>query len=189
MIGKKNVVFGFLYLVLTAALGPYMVLHMGPLEQARAEKQKAMGDLQLMASSGYQNDQTLAPMTAEEIAKANTTALLAINKQLNAQATIDAIKSGPHTHGNLESLLNIAVGLVLGFLAAAPFFKQLVSWLFILGALLHSGMLYLTTFGVGWAGVVLGSGVGPVMILVGLLLAGVIAAFGFRGELIHDRST
>ncbi len=25
MIGKKNIVFGFLYLVLTAALGPYMV--------------------------------------------------------------------------------------------------------------------------------------------------------------------
>ncbi|MGA7799310.1 MAG: hypothetical protein WCC36_00730 [Gammaproteobacteria bacterium] len=186
MIGKKNVVFGFLYLVLTAALGPYMVLHLGPVEEARAQKQKVMGELQLMASSGYQNDQTLAPMTGEQIAKVNTMALLALNKQLNAQATIDAIKGGPHTHGNLESLLNITVGLVLGFLAAAPLLKQVVSWLFIGGALLHSGMLYLSTFGVAWAGAVLGTGIGPVMILAGLLLAGVIAAFGFRGELTRD---
>ena len=30
MIGKKNIVFGFLFLVLTAALGPYMVKTMLP---------------------------------------------------------------------------------------------------------------------------------------------------------------
>ncbi|HKK14479.1 MAG TPA: hypothetical protein VKA14_07430 [Gammaproteobacteria bacterium] len=188
MIGRKNIVFGFLYLVLTAALGPYMITQLFPaVQQAQVQKQKVMGDLQLSASAGFENQNTLAPMTGAEIGKADAHALLALNKVLNAQAPIDAIKGGPHTHGNLESVLNIVVGLVLCFIAAAPLVKQAVSWIFILGALLHSGMLYLQAFDVSWAGAVLNTGVGPGLILVGLLVAGVVAGFGFRGELVRDR--
>lgn len=181
MIGRKNIVFGFLYLVLTAALGPVMVGNLDAINAATSEKQAAMGAVQLMKDSGYENQETLEPMTPAQIARANTDALLGLNKQLNAQAPNIAIKGGPHAHGNLEALLNIVAGLVLMFLTVGNWFKQLISWVFILGALLHSGVLYLVVvFEQGWAGQILATGIGPILVLLGLLLAGIAAAIGFR---------
>lgn len=187
MIGKKNIVFGFLFLLLTAALGPYVALQQGAIERMAAQRQRALAALQLVAGSGSQGNRTPVPVTTENLARADMRALLALNRQLNAQAAVDAIETGPHAHGNLESLLNITVGLVLGFLAAAPLLKQVVSWLFMLGALLHAGMMYLSTFGVSWSSVVLGTGIGPALLVAGLLLTAVMAAFGFRGKIVRDR--
>jgi hypothetical protein len=128
---------------------------------------------------------TLAP---DKLAKLDSEAILGINRQINAQAPVDAVKGGPHAHGNLESLLNIVVGVVLCFVALKrAWMKQVISWLFIVGTVLHSGMLYLLiVFNQVWAGQVLGTGAGPVMIILGLLLAGVAAAIGFRGEIVRD---
>jgi hypothetical protein len=189
MIGKKNVVFGFLFLALTAALGPYMVVKVLPTaEQAEEGRVTATGKLAEVAQSNYDDPETLATITPDKLARLNSEAILGINRQINAEAPGDAIKSGPHTHGNLESLLNIVVGVVLCFVACKrAWMKQAISWLFILGTLLHSGMLYLAVvFNQAWAGQVLGTGAGPVMILLGLVLAGVAAAIGFRGEIVRD---
>jgi hypothetical protein len=182
MIGKKNIVFGFLYLVLTAALGPYMVKVVFPdLATAETARRDNMAKLQLMVSNGFEAD--LEPLSAGEIARRNAGAILALNGQLGMQEKLDAIKSGPHAHGNLEALLNIAAGLCLGFIAAAPLLKHIISGLFLLGALLHSGMLYLAiVFNLAWAGQVLSTGIGPVMLLAGLLLTGIAAAIGFREQ-------
>lgn len=182
MIGKKNIVFGLFFLVLTAALGPYMVQVLYPLVgTAQADKQEALGALQLMASNNFEQD--LEELTPGQIARANTTGILALNQYLNALLPISDIKGGPHAHGNLEALLNIAMGLMLCFLALPTLFKQLISWLFILGTLLHSGALYLViVFKLGWAGQLLGWGIGPIMLLVGLLLAGIGAAVGLRAQ-------
>jgi hypothetical protein len=183
MIGKKNIVFGFIYLVLTAALGPYLVKVVYPDVTSAAEtKQETLAALQLMASNDFEVD--LEPLSATEIARTNTGAILAINNQLNAEVPLSAIKGGPHAHGNLEALLNIAAGLVLCFVAAAPLLKQAISWLFILGTLLHSGSLYLAlVFNLGWANQLLSTGIGPIMLLAALLLMGLASAFGFRGKL------
>jgi hypothetical protein len=182
MIGKKNIVFGFLYLVLTAALGPYMVKVIFPdIAGAESSRRESMASLQLMASNGFEAD--LEPLSADEIARRNTAALLALNGQLSLQAKLDAIKGGPHAHGNLEALLNIAAGLCLGFLAVAPLLKRIISGLFLLGTVLHSGMLYLTiVFELPWAGQVLATGIGPLMLLAALLLTGLAAAIGYRGQ-------
>lgn len=181
MSGKCNIMFGFFFLVLTAALGPVMVKNLPEVNAAGADKQAAMAPLQLAADSGFENQQTLEPMTAEEIAKANAKALLALNKQLNAQVPNTSIKGGPHAHGNLEALLNIAVGVVLLMLSIGRVFKAVISGLFILGTLLHSGVLYLgIVFEMGWAFTVLGTGIGPIMLLAGLLLAGVASAVGLK---------
>ncbi|HSH29929.1 MAG TPA: hypothetical protein VK971_08495 [Thiohalobacter sp.] len=186
MIGKKNIVFGFLYLVLTAALGPYMVLEVIPdVGEAGATKQQSMSELQLMASSGFEKD--LEPMDADAIARSNTQALLDLNRMLQSEAHLDQIKGGPHTHGNLESVLNILAGLTLLFLTVPVWWKQAISWAFILGALLHSGMVYLgVVFGQGWALQVLDTGIGPLLVLLGLLLAGIAAAVGFSREPVRD---
>lgn len=189
MIGKKNIVFGFIYLVFTAALGPVMILnYSGDVAVAEAAKQQKLGALQVAASNGFEVD--LEPMSAEQIAKANTAALLALSANLNSEAPIDAIKGGPHTHGNLEALLNIVVGVVLCFLAVPLLFKQIISWVFIIGALGHSGLLYLAVaLDLPWAQALLISPVGyigPSLILLGLLLAGIAAAMGYKGRLVTD---
>ncbi len=172
MAGKKNIVFGFLYLVLTAALGPYMVLnYIDQRQQATTEKNTAI--TQLNEVKGGTPDALLAD--------AQTDAILALSNQLKAQQPINDIKGGPHAHGNLEALLNIAVGLLLGMLVISTLFKEIISWLFILGTLLHSGMLYLAViFDQGWAWTVLQTSIGPVMILAGLLLAGIAAMIGIK---------
>jgi hypothetical protein len=186
MVGRKNVVFGFLFLVLTAALGPYMILQSESVGEAQAARNAAMSELRLRVDGGFMNEDTLETMSPDQIARENARAILALNTGLNARAPIDAIKSGPHAHGNLESLLNIVAGVVLVFLAVPLWFKQAISWIFILGTLLHSGALYLAVFGFGWAGTVLETGVGPALILLGLLLAGIAALIGFRAEPVHD---
>lgn len=185
MVGKKNVVFGFLYLVLSAALGPYMMVQYMPgVGQAAADKQETVGRLQNLQLNNFEED--LEPLTPEQIAKANTASILALNKLGNARQPIDLIKN-PHAHANLEALLNIAAGIALSFIAVSALFKQIISWIFIAGALLHSGMLYLAVvFRMEWANAILETGVGPVLVLLALLLAGVAAAMGMRPEVVKD---
>ncbi|MFP4131004.1 hypothetical protein [Thiohalospira sp.] len=186
MIGRKNIVFGFLYLVITAALGPYMVTQLHPdVGAASQERQQSMARLEKLEASDFEED--LEALSGEEIARANTEALLAQSAYDNTRAPIDGIKSGPHAHGNLEALLNIAVGIALVFIAVAPMFKQVISWVFIVGALLHSGVLYLTQFGVTLGGLTsVLQPIGPPLVLLGLLLAGIAAAMGWRGEPVRD---
>lgn len=184
MIGKKNIVFGFLYLVLTASLGPYMIVKMFPdVGSAALEKQAAVGRLQALKGSNYEEE--LVPLKDGQIARANTDGILALNKLYNAQEPVDEVKAGPHAHGNLEALLNIVAGVVLCFIALAPLYKQIISWVFIAGAVFHSGMLYLLNFGVEWAGAVVK--IGPILVLLGLLMMGIAALLGFRGEIVKDQ--
>ncbi len=189
MIGKKNIVFGFFYLVLTASLGPFMILkYYDDVAANEAAKQQKVGALQQARDSGYEVD--LEKMNAEQIAKADADALLALSARLNSRTPIEEIKGGPHSHGNLEAMLNILVGVVLCFLAVPVALKQAISWLFIVGALGHSGLLYLAVaVQLPWAGGLLGGWfayIGPSLILLGLLLAGIAAAMGFNGSLVKD---
>lgn len=189
MIGKKNIVFGFFYLVLTASLGPYMILKLYP-EIAASEdvKQERLGALQQTQASNYEVD--LTKMSAEQIATASADAVLALSARLNAKEPVDAIKSGPHAHGNLEALLNIAVGILLAFLAVPVVFKQAISWIFIAGTLLHSGVLFLAAaLQLPFAAKLLASPLapaGPFLILLGLLLAGVATVMGYQATPVRD---
>lgn len=176
MVGKKNVVFGFFYLVITASMGPYMITNYYPdLGAAQQDKQASVGRLQTLRDNGYEEE--LEPLGVDKLAQANTDGILALNQLANARLPIDAMKGGAHAHGNLEALLNIVVGLALGFITVAPLFKQLISWIFILGALVHSGGLLLNAlFGIS----LFVGPVGPLLILLGLLLMGVAAFIGFQ---------
>ena len=132
----------------------------------------------------YIHIENLEKQTAEQIAKANTDGILAINKLINSRMPVDGVKGGPHAHGNLEALLNIAAGLVLCFLGVSAIFKQVISWVFILGALLHSGMLYLLNLDQAWALNLLP--IGPWLVLLGLLLIGIASLIGFKGQVVTD---
>jgi hypothetical protein len=188
MVGKKNIVFGFLFLATTAALGPLMVFKYQDWGVANGEKQQIVGKLQQLKAGNYAEDpETLEDLSAKQLATTNADAILAMNKVGALEFGIDYIKGGPHAHGNLESLLNIAVGFALCFIAAPLMLKQAASLMFILGTLLHSGLLYLErVFMLPWAGTLLSTGVGPALILLGLVLVGALAAKGFKGELVRD---
>lgn len=182
MIGKKNVAFGFLFLVLTAVLGPYMIGKVLPdVDKAREEKQAPLDRLQQLKENNF--EENLQKLPADSVGQANTDGVLALNKAFNAQLEVTFPRS-VHAHGNLEAILNILAGLTLCFIAVSRRFKQLISWLFISGALLHSGMLYLLLLGQGWAGKLLL--LGPWTVLAALLLLGVAAIMGFKGEIVKD---
>ena len=182
MIGKKNVVFGFIYLVFTAALGPYAINNYYPdLGAAQAQKQTALSRLQDLRTNQY--EENLESLSVDQIARANTDGILAINKLNNARAPIDNIKARPHAHGNLEAMLNIVAGLALAFIAVSVWLKQLVSWLFIVGALTHSGGAYLdAVFGIDF----LVGPLGPVLVLLALLSAGIAAWMGLQAQVVKD---
>ena len=185
MIGKKNIVFGFIFLTFTAALGGLMVNMYKDYSVAAQEKQASVGRLEQLKTDSF--EENLEPLTPKQIAMANTNGILSINKLNNIQFSINSIKGGPHTHGNLESLLNIVAGFILCFVSIAAWQKQLISWGFILGAVLHSGMMYLErVFDMAWAGRVVSSGVGPVLILVSLFAMGIAVAVGFKSEMVKD---
>ena len=190
MIGKKNIVFGFLFLFFTASLGPYMVLmyqdqEPGSFIDSSAKKQQQVGRLQELRTNEFEED--LESLEADTIAKANTDGVLAINQLNNAEFAIDHIKGGPHAHGNLEALLNIIVGVVLCFISVAPLLKSIVSWMFIIGTVMHSGMLFLERiFEISWATTLLETGVGPVLLLAGFLFMSILTLIGFENRFAND---
>lgn len=182
MIGKKNIVFGFLYLVATAALGPYMIVNTAAdVEKAYVEKQAPVGRLQDLKTNNFEEE--LEALPVDKIARANTDGILALNKVANIQNPQSFMRS-VHAHGNLEAVLNILAGLALCFIAVARIFKQIISYLFIAAALLHSGMLYLAAFGQDWAFTPLQ--IGPWLVLAALFLVGIAALIGFRSEVVRD---
>lgn len=182
MIGKKNIAFGFLYLVLTASLGPYMIVKLFPERVAvLGEKQVTVGRLQSLKTNNFEEE--LEPLKPEQIAKANTEGVLSLNKLINIDDSRGLTKSA-HVHGNLEALLNIAAGLALCFIAVGRLFKQIISWLFIAGAVFHSGMMLLMVNGIEWASKVLA--IGPFLVLAALLLIGIATLIGFKGEVVRD---
>ena len=71
------------------------------------------------------------------------------------------------------------------FLAVNTLIKQAISWLFILGTVFHSGMLYLALLlGQDWAMQMVK--LGPPLLLLGLLVMAGAAAIGFKGQVVHD---
>ena len=116
MIGKKNIVFGFILLAFTASLGGVMIDMYEEYGVAAGEKQAAVGRLAQLKTDGFEEE--LEPLTAEQIAKANTDGILSMSKLSNVELGIDFIQGGPHAHGNLEALLNIVAGFILCFVAS-----------------------------------------------------------------------
>lgn len=185
MIGKCNMVFGFIFLAITAGLGGVMVDMYQEYGTASADKQAKVGRLAQLRTDGFEED--LEPLDAKQIAMANTDGILALSTLGNVEFGIDYLKGGPHAHGNLEALLNIVAGFILCFLAIKKWQKIALSAGFMLGAILHAGMMYLErVFGMTWAGTILETGIGPVLILASLFLMGVAVFVGFQKQMVND---
>jgi len=171
MSGKINMIFGFFYLTVTAVLGPaYLVPQLYTGRAAMEQAGKAVAEVRTSIDAG-QSGASLADKDSAAIIKV----FEAMKKQnVNGKAA--------HSHGNLEALLNIVAGFVLLTLAIPGAFRALLTILFLMGAVFHSGMLYLgMIFGVGWAfKLVL---LGELSLLSGLALMGVAVIIGVKKPL------
>lgn len=99
-IGRKNIVFGFFYLLVTTAAGLYL---------------------------------------ADSLVEGNTgLSLTGFRRAAVASALLQA---------NIDSILNVVAGYFLCRLPFVDWFSKTVSILMIAGALLHSGVMYMTGFG------------------------------------------
>ncbi|MBI5559909.1 MAG: hypothetical protein HY883_01365 [Deltaproteobacteria bacterium] len=167
MNGKINIVFGLIYLTFTALLGPLLLV---PGKGADLQQMMEVGK----AVDGIREEEK----TGEPSAKAIAPAVVGMADYLKGAGRVGFLAS-THAHGNLESLLNIAAGLVLLSLAIGANFKALLSILFLIGAIMHSGMLYLVAvFGIRWAGNF--AIIGAVALVAGLFLTGVASAVGIK---------
>ena len=166
--GKINIVFGFFYLAITAVLGP-AVLVPGLGEVGGAMKNASEQVEIVREAKGSQ----------ASIEKAETAAVVGIMDYLTKAKRLGSIASAAHAHGNLEALLNIVAGLVILSLVIPSNYKVLLSILFIAGACLHSGMLYLgVVFGQSWAFNL--TFIGAICILAALVLTGIASIVGIK---------
>ena len=166
--GKINIVFGFLYLAITAVLGPAVLVPGG-------------GEIRVAMKSASENVEIVreAKGSKASIEKAESAAVVGIMDYLTKAKRRGSIASAAHAHGNLEALLNIVAGLVILSLAIPSNYKVLLSILFIAGAVFHSGMLYLgVVFGQSWAFNF--TSIGAICILAALVLTGIASIVGIK---------
>lgn len=83
-----------------------------------------------------------------------------------------------HAHGNLESFLNIVIGYFLCQIEASSGLLNTVSILLLIGAIFHSGMLYLT--GLGVSGAINIAPIGSISLIITMALMVYTAAVGFK---------
>ena len=83
-----------------------------------------------------------------------------------------------HAHGNLESVLNIVIGFILCHLEVPAGLAKIVSILLLVGAIFHSGMLYLT--GLGLEAAVNLAPIGALSLIATMALMAYLTATGLK---------
>ncbi|MDD5434241.1 MAG: hypothetical protein PH343_02305 [Nitrospira sp.] len=91
---------------------------------------------------------------------------------------IHDILATSHVHGNLESVLNILSGYILCQLEANTGLLKTISTLLLIGAIFHSGMLYLTGLGVSSA--INLAPIGAFSLIASVALMAYAVAVGFK---------
>ncbi len=173
-IAKANIAFGFILFIFSASIGPYMAAKFVDQNSERSSAQTAMvgamGKIQSLKTNEFKGELDDKP----ELLNVGTVLADGIVKtgaDINARKKAAAVKTA-HAHGNLESLLNITVGLVLMFMAGPAIARLIIGSLFIFGALLHSGLMYIVFYPPfnqpGWAMSLFQLGIGPILLITGL---------------------
>jgi len=91
-------------------------------------------------------------------------------------AAQDALSSA-FLHANLDAGLNIVIGFIILRLPFVDWLSKTISILMIFGALLHSGTLYLSGFGIASAAVIMPFGA---VIIAGVMLFTGIGALSLK---------
>ena len=117
-----------------------------------------------------------------------TTLILGLYLATEAEEALPGVEENPllellshaHSHGNLESVLNILIGYILCQLEASSGLLHAVSILLLIGAIFHSGMLYLSGLGVGLALNL--APIGAISLVITMALMVYVIAVGFKKQ-------
>lgn len=115
-----------------------------------------------------------------------TTLILGLYLASTAEEAMPGVEKNPllellshaHSHGNLESVLNILVGYILCQLEASSWLLNAASILLLIGAIFHSGMLYISGLGVGFALNL--APIGAISLVITMALMVYVIAVGFK---------
>ncbi len=171
---RQNIISGLLLFFAAVMLGPYMILTLGHNEESREEAlNRAAQELSSTLQSYDEQGINAEGRSADDLAVAAARALSVQFAGAEAEKREHDIKVA-HAHGNLEGLLNVLIGLFLMGLAVSNWFKQLISWLFIVGSWLHGGSMVLASWGLGFMTNLLPIGAPLLVIALVLLIIAVV---------------
>jgi hypothetical protein len=139
---KKNVISGLLLFSISVLLGPYMmeVVSKDVLTPITTQNYRIVGGINKALAAYEEIEDPLAlAASSDEIGVEAGKAAVASLKLKEAEWQWGNVVFS-HAHGNLEGLLNIAAGLVLAQLIIPALFREVISWLLILGSWGHAGL-------------------------------------------------
>lgn len=96
------------------------------------------------------------------------------------ESPVHEILATAHAHGNLESFLNIVIGYLLCQLEGYYTPANVASVLLLIGAIFHSGMLYLT--GLGAESAIQLAPVGAISLIVTMVMMVYLVAVGLYSK-------
>lgn len=185
---NKNVLSGLLLFSVSILIGPWLMMSFAKDQLGPA------GMAVFTEARGLQGALAEVEGAGDEVAKAAATEKVAVAA---GKTTIEQIIYGQvesrwgnfkfsHAHGNLEGILNILMGFVLIQLAIAAKFREVISWLFIVGSWTHAGFFIAGNFlvsvnpGIGRFFLVNGK-YGGVLLILALWLTVVALVMHMRG--------
>lgn len=181
---KQNIISGLLLFCISIILGPYMMRGLATEEAQVAAQTELRDSFRALSASRAANAENAAANTSTDIPALDAATARAVQAHLNyyfAGFRKNHIKM-THTHGNLQGMLNILVGLFLARIALTHWQMQVISWGMIAGSWIMVGSLMLgNMFGQRWAFQAVAPG-GTVLILALFALTAAIIFKGFKTE-------
>ncbi len=145
---SRNIKSGLLLFMISILFGPFMVYNaFEAVGEARGAHGVALEELGA-ASTAYEAAKggEGAAAASEALSAASARATFAQADLAEVQARVNRLKVS-HSHGNLEGLLNVIVGLILGAVAIGVRAQTIISWGFVVGSWTHGGALVLGNWG------------------------------------------
>jgi len=180
---KQNIISGLLLFCISIVIGPYMMRGLQQEEAqvaANTELRAAFGALSAarkVNEAETQEDDEATPALDVATARAATAHVnyaFASFRKNHLKMT--------HTHGNLQGMLNILVGLFLARIAINRWQMQIISWGMIAGSWIMVGSLFLgNVFGQRWAFQAIAPG-GTVLIIALFALTAAVIFKGFKDD-------
>jgi len=145
---NKNVISGLMLFSISILIGPYLMgtfnkETLGPARMSIFTEASQLDDA-LNAHPEITDPEARAAST-EVIAVAAGKTIIEDFKANRVQDRWGNFKFS-HAHGNLQGILNILIGLVLAQLIIAVKFREVISWLFIVGSWGHAGFFIAGNF-------------------------------------------
>lgn len=186
---KENIISGLLLFCISIVIGPYMMRGL-QLEEAQVaattELRAAFGALAAARRANEAGNSSESTETPPALDAATARAATAHINYAFADFRKNHLKM-THTHGNLQGMLNIIVGLFLANIAIKRWQMLVISWSMIAGSWIMVGALFLgNVLGQRWAFQAIAPG-GTVLIFALFALTVAVIFKGFKAKPVEAK--